>query len=91
MGIAIKKWNCGVAWIILCRDEARCVLTAVPYDWDPDCPWYNWAEDNCKSAPDEGDLKASVVDYMDFVGDTAYGYEVMSFVAYVGEEGEVRS
>ena len=83
MGIARKTWLSlnSVAWIILCRDELRCLLTPVPYCWDPACPWYDWAVANCKNHGDCNDIKVSYDDF--FLPEGSYRDDVKGFVEYV--------
>lgn len=83
MGVARKTWlplN-SVAWIVLCRDERRCVLTPVPYGWNPACPWHDWALANCKKLPHYDDLRVSYDDC--FLSEGNYRDEVKGFVEYV--------
>jgi hypothetical protein len=57
------------------------VLTPVPYGWNPVCPWYDWAVENCKKQPNYNDMRVAYDDC--FLREGAYRDEVNSFVEYV--------
>jgi hypothetical protein len=59
------------------------MLIPVPYNWDPVCPWYEWAEENCKRVPGDNDLKVSCIFDLFFVSEAIRRDDVNSFIEYI--------
>ena len=80
-----KTWRAyeDIAWIILCCVRDQCMLIPVPYNWDPVCPWYEWAEENCKRVPGDNDLKVSCIFDLFFVSEAIRRDDVNSFIEYI--------
>ena len=80
-----KTWRAyeDIAWIILCCVRDQCMLIPVPYNWDPVCPWYEMAEENCKRVPGDNDLKVSCLFDLFFVSEAIRRDDVNSFIEYI--------